>query len=687
MKTFYEYQEAARANSTMLMVMLSLAITLTTLLTGLVVTLWLFVPLFYLIRYFVPNPVGDHEVHYPDWVPEGLLDRVPELQHFPWELFGFFFVVITVATGLAIVIVTRNKVVQLWQAGGIGVAESLGGICVTAEGYRCDAKTRRAVNVVNEVAISARIPSPHVYLLHNEPGINAFAVGLSDADRVLGLTAGSIEHLNREQLQGIVGHEFAHIRNGDTVRNILLVGYLHGLMGQIVTAESLLQNGIEMLVRSISHGGQGIVGMFVAACGLLLWPVGLIGLGCATLVKAAYSRQREYLADASALEILRNDRGIADAMKRILAHKQGSRVRSPRCLALSHVFFAKSSCGILGFFDSHPPLTRRIGRLDKDWDGKVQYEDEHQVGGFRGVFQGTMSIAQQARASDCGRIDSVESLDESPLKISDELAMTVHLHAADVRQQLPDSLWSLTQEMATAEAMVFALWAVGTESSLDDDAKLCSLGKQSMASQTVADALKPHLDRYELAERLMLFDAAVNTIRQNSEALDLTEFCQRADCLLGDQDAGPDVDLFRWSWKKNLKLIIDRELKRPRPKPEFGDCEELLDDCQVLISALAQANESDVMRAYSLQRAGNVLQHDLELLPAEQCSVAAIDESLERLRRLAPQARRRLVLAGSTSIETDSKLNAAEALLMRGICSGLGYPPATLLPGQPVKLS
>jgi len=682
MKTFYEYQEAARANSSVLMLMMCIAIGITTLMTGLAVTVWLFVPTFYLIYAFFPNPVGDHEIHYPDWVPDSLLESIPSLQHFPWELFAFFFIVITVTTGSAIVLVTRNKVRELWVAGGIGVADSLGGICVTREGYRRDANTQKAVNVVNEIAVAARIPAPHVYLLYNEPGINSFAVGFTPKDMVVGVTAGAIEHLTREQLQGVIAHEFAHIKNGDTVKNILLVGYLHGLMGVIITAQSLIHKGIEFMVKSISHGGHGIVGMFIAACGILLWPVGLIGLCAATAVKAAYSRQREFLADASALEFVRNDIGIGEAMKRVLAHKQGSHVRSPSCISLSHVFFAKSTSGILGFFDSHPKIEKRILRIDKHWDGKVQFEAEHQVGEFQGVFNGTMSIAQQARESASGRLSDID--DAAPLQISNELAMMVNEHATAIRMMLPDSMWSLTQDLPTAEAMVFALWSLGTEPTPLDDAKLCALGETCEEAKIVAEALKPHLNEYGLPERLMLLDASMNVIRKRAQQSDLGEFCAKAESILAEPTGD---DLFRWAWKKSLQQIVDRERETPRPKPKYGDCEDLLEDCQILISALAHANDSDVMINYSLQRAGNVLGHDLELLSPEQCTLAAIDEAIAELRLLAPKARRQLVLACSTSIETDSRLNEDESLMMRGMCSGLGYPAATLLPGQPVKLN
>lgn len=688
MKTFYEHQENARGNSAVLMIVLTLAISVTTLLTGLMITLWLFLPLNYFFIQAFARPVGPVEIDmHPG--PEQTLqiwfaEQFPWSWTFPWDLFGFFYVVITIATGAAIIVVTLNKMRRLRKAGGVGVAESLGGVCVTAAGYRRDKKIQRAVNVVNEVAIAARVPSPHVYLLYDEKGINSFAVGLAADDMALALTAGAIEHLSREQLQGVIAHEFAHIANGDTRTNIKLVGYLHGLMCIIICAHSLIQQGVELTVKSISHGGQGIVGIGTTAIGALLWPVGLVGLCCATVIKAAYSRQREYLADASAIEFTRNEIGLTGSMKRILGCKAGSRVRSPRCLALSHVFFAKSCGGFTGFVDSHPPLKKRIRKIDSTWDGEVEFEEEHDVGEFRGVFSGTMSIAQQARENSSGRLTATPDLEFKELQVAEPVLMGVNEHAAATRAVLPPNLWQLTQEVPTAEAMVFALWAIGQRQTNEDDLELCALGKTCDAAKKVADALKPHLESYGLPERLMLFDAAVNVIRKECQRANAKAFCEKAESLLVQH---ADGDLFRWAWKKTVREIVDRELEVPKPRPEFRDVEECLDECRVLLSALAYANNGDVMEGYSLLRSSNVLGHEVELLPRQGCGLNAIELALERLQLLAPKARRQVVLAGSASVETDGIMNDEEALLMRGICSGLGYPPATLLPGQPVKIS
>ena len=688
MKTFYEHQEVARANSAQMMGLMLCAVGGTTLLTGLVITIWLFVPLYVLYLSAFPRPETVFTIHlHPDAqhpVQRMLVEYFPWTVDFPWELFGFFYLVITVATGAAIWIVTKNKLFRLWPAGGVGVAHSLGALHITAAGYPADDRTRRAINVVREIAIAAKVPPPEVFLLHDEPGINAFTLGLTHADMAMGLTAGCVSELSREQLQGIVAHEFSHITNGDTRTNVLLVGYLHGIMGIIICAQSLLDRGTHFMVKSISHGGAGVIGIALIIGGALLWPVGLAGLCFATVVKAAYSRQRDFLADAAAVEYSRNQVGLVTAIQRILGYKHGSHVRSARCLSISHAFFARSCGGIAGLIDSHVPLEKRILRLNPNWQGEIEFEEEHDVGQFTGVLKGTMSIAQRSRATTTGRIlDATDAAGE--LEVVEEVVMNVNEHAARIRESLPPQLWELSQDLPAAEAMVFALWSAGTTEKPDDDIELHSLGEASSSAHRVADALKPHIDSYGLAERLMLFDAAVNRIRRGSEETDLTRFCRKAQKLIAHESN--DDDLFRWAWRKTMQRIVDRELEAERPRPQFRDVDEVLEECRVLLSALAYANDSQVMEGYSLLRAGNVLEHDLELLPRPACRLEDVEAVLSRLQLLAPKARRTVLLACSASIETDGVMNDAEALLMRGICSGLGYPPATVLPGQPVKLN
>lgn len=668
--------------------LLTLAMGITTLLTSVMITLWLFLPLqwFLLSRYERPDSLLNHLgplTTYHHAIDRGLSESWPWLHDAAWELLLIFFVVILVTTTSAMIATTRAKMRRLREAGGVGVADAMGGIRVSAESYRPDEATRRAIHVVHELALAAKIPPPQVYLLHDEPGINAFAVGLSHRDLVIGLTDGAVRQLNREQLQAVVAHEFAHIVNGDTRTNVLLMGYLHGIMGIVITAQSLIHNGVELLVKSISHGGQGITGIFVTIIGGLLWPIGLVGLIVATIVKAAYSRQREYLADAYAIEFVRNDVGLVHAFRRILTSREGSRLRSPQSLALSHAFFANGCSGIFGVLDSHPPLTKRIQAIDAGWDGELLHEDEHEVADFDGVFRGTMSIAQQAREASCGRLAESDVSAWSEPVVAHETTMDVMQHASDLRAEIPSDLWGLTQELPGSEAIVFALWAGGQLESREDDVELTSLGATCTASRQVADALVPHLEHYGLAHRLMLFDAAVNQLRSQADSGQLDDFCDKARVLLEEANDG---DLLRWSWRQTLGQIVQRVERALPEEPRYADVDEIPVQAAVVLSALAYANDSTLMEQLAMQRAANLLGLELRLLPKEVCCLEDVDVALEAVQQLAPKARRKFLLACSTCVESDSLLNEEEALLMRGICSRLGYPPATLLPGQPVAL-
>ena len=287
MKNFYEHQEVARSNSAGMMLLLSLAMFLTTLATGFVLTVSTFGPWYYCVH-----------LHYRETIASmipvlGQLELVgpnhgAEIHEtFPWMLAGFWFGVLTLATGTGIILVTRAKMTRLRQRGGIGVAESLGAICISDGKHQQDLDCRKTVNIVEEMAIAAGIRPPTVYLLLGEPGINAFALGFQPEDTVIGLTDGAVKTLNREQLQGVVAHEFSHIANGDIKTNLRLIGYLHGILAVILMSQHLIRGGVELFVKSATYGASGAWALLLVVMGILLWPVGLSGLLCAAVVKAA----------------------------------------------------------------------------------------------------------------------------------------------------------------------------------------------------------------------------------------------------------------------------------------------------------------------------------------------------------------------------------------------------------------
>lgn len=336
---FFSQQDIARRNTRLLVVLFTLAVLLLLLLTNIVVLVSL------------------------GFVDPGLLGNVPVWQQLPWPVISVVSIVVLTAVGLAMLV----KWSQL-KGGGKAVALSMGGERVAASSQ--DALERRLLNVVEEMALAANTPVPPVYLLP-ESGINAFAAGYSPADAVIGVTRGCLMQLNREELQGVIAHEFSHILNGDMRMNIRLIAILNGILfvGHIGYYMLRGSRGGTVRVSSRSsnnkNNGGGIV---LLALGLVV--IGYVGSFFGNLIKAAVSRQREFLADASAVQFTRNPRGIAGALKMIGSHSNHSQISNANADENSHLFFSEAISRWASIFATHPPLSQRIKRLEPHWNGK-----------------------------------------------------------------------------------------------------------------------------------------------------------------------------------------------------------------------------------------------------------------------------------------------------------------------------
>ncbi|MDZ4263884.1 MAG: M48 family metallopeptidase, partial [Pseudomonadota bacterium] len=339
---FFESQDRVRKNTIQLVLLFGLA----------VVTLIIMVNLLVMVAFGYINS-------------EQLQEGGTLLQQMDWQTFA------AVSAAVVVVVLAGSLYkIMVLSAGGKVVAESLGGQLIPQNSE--DLKQRKLLNVVEEMAIASGTPAPPVYLLADEPGINAFAAGFSPRDAVIGVTQGTIDHLSREQLQGVIAHEFSHIFNGDMRLNIRLIGVLHGiLILGIIGYYLLYSTSFSRRGRSNAKNAGGILAL---AIGLMV--IGFAGTFFGGLIKAAVSRQREYLADASAVQFTRNPDGIAGALKRIGGLEFGSKVENPGAPEVSHAFFAQ---GVSGFMQSlsatHPPLAKRILRIDPHWDGKFPSSD------------------------------------------------------------------------------------------------------------------------------------------------------------------------------------------------------------------------------------------------------------------------------------------------------------------------
>jgi Zn-dependent protease with chaperone function len=343
MRKYQEYRDGARGMTKELCFLLAIAVTGTIVLSALAIA-----TVTVATEYGYLSALTNIKMPFEHWT-DGFLQR--------FLLAGGLLTLTVIGTAV-------YKTSQLAEAGGRGVARSLGGTRVL--GDATDPGHVKVLNVVEELAIATSLRTPAVYVLEDEPGINAFAAGMDDRDAAIGVSRGAIDKLKRHQLSGVVAHEFSHIANGDMRLNIRLLGILTGIQSITFAARYLLR-----LAKPTSdsggrvNGGKYPLAMALAfAFGAVLWPIGQIGSLFALLIHLGVNRQREFLADASAVQYTRDPQGLCEALMILLESDVGSRIQGPGAQLASHMFFASSGGAWQRLFETHPPLQERIRRLD-----------------------------------------------------------------------------------------------------------------------------------------------------------------------------------------------------------------------------------------------------------------------------------------------------------------------------------
>jgi Zn-dependent protease with chaperone function len=578
------------------------------------------------------------------------------------------------AIGL-IVVGSLYKTAQM-AGGGTVVAERLGGRRIYPN--TIDPVERRILNVVEEMALASGVPVPPVFLLNDEQGINAFAAGFSPSDAVVGITRGCAQQLSREQLQGVVAHEFSHILNGDMRLNIRLIGVLHGilLMGLV---------GREVL-RIASFSGRGSrrndSGAYLLLIGLVFMVLGFVGLFLGNLIKAAASRQREYLADASAVQFTRNPEGISGALKRIGAAVFGSKLLSPRAAEASHMYFAE---GLNSIFATHPPLHKRIKCLDPQWDG--EYPPALPA-------DAVVGLGGEAAAGFVGgdaSIGEVQDVYGKPVPVAvvrnavDQVAHPTELHREYIQELLatmPQAVVDAAHDPYGARALVFATL-------LDENADVRAAQLRALEKATDPNVfeltlkLVPAVNQLDVRAYLPLVDMTLPALR----ALSPTQYQEFSKCFIQLVQADERLGLFEWA----LHQILLRHL-RPQFEPvkdhpiRYYGLQQLGQQISTLLSTLAYASQHDDEVAF---QAGvkHLSEVPVELLPRETCGVGELDAALRELRHAAPKLRARLVDACSACICADQSVSVEEGELLRAICDMLNCPMPPLLAGQSVSPS
>ncbi len=592
-------------------------------------------------------------------------------QTMDWQMF----VLVSAGVGAVVLGGSFYKIMAL-SSGGRTVADALGGQLIPQNAD--DLKQRRLLNVVEEMAIASGIPAPPVYILTGEPGINAFAAGFTPRDAVIGVTQGLIDHLSREQLQGVIAHEFSHIFNGDMRLNIRLMGVLNGIL--------IIGLAGYFILRSTAFSGRGRNSKNsggILALGIGLMVIGFAGTFFGGLIKAAVSRQREYLADASAVQFTRNPGGIAGALKRIGGLEYGSIVENPGAPEISHAFFAQGVSGFMqGLSATHPPLAKRILAIDSHWDGKFDVADKtdplrSEPGDKPGDNNGagkkqTMSreeLAQKAATVAVGA--TMATVATAIDQIGNPKQETI-VHARSLIAGLPEVVADAAREPYGARAVVYSLV-------LDQGQEV--RGSQLEHLQNNADPevyaltnkLMPEMGGLDIKYRLPLIDITIPALKQ----LSLDQYQSFKNNLKALVEIDSKVDLLEWSLQKILFVHLDGHFfKLPHPIARYSNVRDLRQEVRVILSVMAyvgQQDQEEIEAAFDA--AAEALEFgELQLLEKNRISVADLDMAMQKLEMLTPLAKPKLLQACAVCVMHDQKISAVEAELLRAIASVLGCP-------------
>jgi len=556
-----------------------------------------------------------------------------------------------ISGGVSLVAVVRW--VQM-SAGGGAIAEMMGALRVQANAD--EARLAQYHNVVEEIALAANMPVPGVYFLPGERGMNAFAAGISPADSVVCVTEGLLDHLNRNELQAVVAHEFSHILQGDTRLNIRLAAMIKGITFIGDVGRMLLYSG-----RSRRHA-KSEQRVAVSLLGLGLLVLGSAGTFFASLIQSAISRQREYFADASAVQFTRNGDAVADALKVVAGYLPSSHVAIPQASDFAHAFFGSVKPHFWGWMSTHPPIEARILRIQPRWDGRVierrmiHYESP-KTGADTPVKARIAAAAILAGANPEG-LFSAEPMISHASNVD-----------ADSERDPQHELSMALQEPLVALAHVVALF-LSTESTVRSQqgstiAASGIAGLESAVAQVDIDRLA-----YFSVSRLQLVELSCAALR----ALSYAQYQSFKVLVLDLIRADRRIELKEWVLYHLLRRYLDSEFLRvPDRKPKYRRLEKVREPCRVALSLLCHHGSGDSINAFELAW-GDLGLAPADLLPLELCSVSEFSKSIETLALCYPLLKPRILKAMQRAAFADQEVNEIEREIIYAVAAIMDCP-------------
>ncbi|MBL7076489.1 MAG: M48 family metalloprotease [Kiritimatiellae bacterium] len=559
-------------------------------------------------------------------------------------------------TLVVVVIGSLFKIAQL-SSGGEAVARMLGGRLV--DPGTADARERKVLNVVEEMAIASGVPVPPVFLM-DDASINAFAAGLTPSNAVIGVTRGCIEQLSRDELQGVMAHEFSHILNGDMRLNIRLIGVLHGILVIALIGYGVVRATASTRHRSRSSNSKGGGNLPIVVLGLVLMAVGYIGVFFGKLIKSAVSRQREFLADASAVQFTRNPQGIGGALKKIGGWTGGSRIGNSHAEEASHFFFANGlRNSLFSLMATHPPLEDRIHRIDASL--------------LAGVETGTTEPSATA-APEVAGVSGMASFAVEPEQVVASVGAPDADHLAYARQllaHLPAAVSEAVHTPVGASATVYLLLVDRKE---DVRRRQLDWLRQHAGAAVldVMDTLGDAVTGLGAAKRLPVADMCVVALRSLSPG-DYAVFSGNVRKLV---QADQQVDLFEYALQRMLERSLEPVFKKVTAKAiHHKTLESVQDASAALLSCLAYWGADDADEAERAFRAGaSRLGLTLTLVPLDACGLDSVDAALDALVGATHAIRKQVLDACIHCVASDNRVTVEEAELIRAVADALECP-------------
>ncbi len=579
-----------------------------------------------------------------------------------------------ILTTLFILGATAFKTASLSSGGG-RVALDMGGTLVPPDVQ--DPLRRRLRNVVEEMAIASGMPVPDIYVLEQESGINAFAAGYTPGDAVIAVTRGTLELLDREELQGVIGHEFSHILNGDMRLNIRLMGVLFGIMALGLIGRMILRSGHHASIFS-SRRDRGAPVVLIIGLGLTI--LGGIGVFVARAIKASISRQREYLADASAVQFTRQTGGLASALKKIGGYQEGSHLQQADPEEVSHMLFGTGS-RLRGIFATHPPLTERIQALDPNFKASDYPAVDIRT---RDTVSGSASAAGLHAGTTTAVASGGANLPETIAEMVGDPETRHVTFAGQLRRSVPELLYDAAHSDERAYLLTIALIL---DSSGRDLERQLTLVQERLGAERV-QLIRQYYDNIcaiGAEYRLPLMEIAFPALKRRPlpQLSYLIDLAQR---LIGIDG---ETDLYEYCYYRiligNLGQAVDPSARQKHRRGIREPVRRAAIDLLQVIARHGHEDPGEAKRAFdagaaSFGKWGSQFDFDDDF----GASVAVLDKSLDILLALNNEGKQMLLEAITIVVMSDKTLAVTEAELIRAICASLDCPLPPILVENPV---